>query len=471
MPELFQVVRQRLASRGAVGAHPDADTLAAYTEQLLSANERRQVIDHMATCANCREIVSLSLPEAPESLATAASPAPRRGWRWKPALGLAASLATLALVTALILEFPRKPATFDSVRQSATPATAPEAGNSTAPTTQPEAVTSGNLADKSQFALSKTTPAAGGPAANAANNDGAPRTATPPPSAASVSAASTKPSTSPVVEARLNERDYVNKQMFDAGQQSNSDGVPYVAEIPSAPLPRILAQNQFPPPLTSNAPLSFADLPPQTQNGKVLRSRQLSNPPNSHFGMLIPNLPALGRKAEGKMEAMAKRSLAIQPGALSFSAMESNALNPSREDQVQSVAGKDKAGVGDLDESSAFGQRALGGGALSGAAWKVTGGSLLKSMDATTWNAGYGPADIEFTVVAARGANVWAGGTNAALVHSTNNGVSWERVTLGASATGSIISIDFSGANVHIKSSSGQEWSSQDDGKTWSMEK
>lgn len=468
MPELSQVVRQRLASRGTAGNHPDADTLTAYTEKLLSSEERRRVLEHIAACANCRDIVALSLPELPESLPAAAVATRRRGWRWKPALGLAASLATLATVTTLVLELPRKPATFDSARQSAAPATTAEADKTTPPSAQPEAVAPSGFADRSQVALAKTAPGASSPAANAANaanNDVARRTATAPPPAVSANEAPAKTSSSPVIEARLSERDYVNKQMFVAGQQGNNDAVPSVAEIPSAPLPR-WAQNQFPPPLTSNAPLTFADLPPQVENGKVLRSRQFSNPPNNHLGILIPNLPALGRKAE----TLAKRSLAIQPGALSFSAMESKNLNPAREDQVQSTDAKEKAGAGILDESSAFSQRALAGAAPSAAAWKVAGGSLLKSTDAATWNAGYGPADIEFTVVAARGASVWAGGTNAALVHSSNNGASWERVTLGASATGSITSIELSGGNVHVKSSSGQEWSSQDGGTTWTID-
>src|SRR5262249_10394946 len=110
MPELSQIVRQRLASRGAAGDHPDADTLTAYTEHLLSAAERLRVLEHVAACANCREIVALSLPEALESLPAPAVAASRRGWRWKPALGLAAALATLAVVTTVVLELPRKPA-------------------------------------------------------------------------------------------------------------------------------------------------------------------------------------------------------------------------------------------------------------------------------------------------------------------------------------------------------------------------
>jgi Photosynthesis system II assembly factor YCF48 len=278
----------------------------------------------------------------------------------------------------------------------------------------------------------------------------------------------------------LHERDYVNKQMFVAGQ-AGSDVDATVAEIPAAPLPR-LAQNQFPPPLSSNAPLTFAGLPPQTQNGKVLRSRQLSNPPSNHFGLgLIPNLPALGRKAEAKAGALAKRTVPILPGALTFSAMESKALNPARDDQVQSTDGAvvdDKPRATELDATDAFTQRALAGNAIvamngAGAAalWRVTDGKLLKSVDSASWTEGYNGESIQFTVVTVHGSSIWAGGANAALVHSANGGASWERITLGASATGAITGIEAAGLNVHAKSSSGQEWSSQDGGKTWALDK
>jgi len=45
------------------GYHPDADQIGAFLEQALPAHEREQMLDHLAVCHECREIVSLSLPE------------------------------------------------------------------------------------------------------------------------------------------------------------------------------------------------------------------------------------------------------------------------------------------------------------------------------------------------------------------------------------------------------------------------
>jgi Photosynthesis system II assembly factor YCF48/Putative zinc-finger len=472
MPELSQLLRQRLASRVAAGDHPDADTLTAYTEQLLSQGERKRVLEHVAVCGECREVLALSLPETVESLPVPAL-APRRGWRWKPVFGLAASLAAVAAITTVVIELPKKPATFQSARQPVTPANTAEADrlNSAGTPTQPESATPNNFV-AGELRATPSRPAESRPSIPSTGRDVvAMRVApVPPPPVLSVAAdAASSPNTT-AAQAKLPQHDYVNKQMFDAAQNSN-EAVPSVAELPAAPLPGF-AQAQLSPPLSGD-PLSLSEFSPQS--GKVLPGRQLSNSPGSRFGLgLIPNLPALGRKAEAKAGAMARRTLAIPPGALTFSTMESSALNPSREEQLQSADGN-RAQTGDLDQSSAFSQRALAGGqtyAISlAAAWKVAGGRLLKSTDSTTWNAGYGPGDIDFTVVASRGAHIWAGGANAALVHSADGGASWERITLGSSATGSITSIEFGGSNVRVKSSSGQEWSSYDGGKTWAMEK
>jgi hypothetical protein len=75
-----------------LGAHPDAESLTAFAEQLLSGAEREQILAHMATCNRCREVVFLTQRMMePEKLASATEPqesvrpTPRcwfGGWRW-----------------------------------------------------------------------------------------------------------------------------------------------------------------------------------------------------------------------------------------------------------------------------------------------------------------------------------------------------------------------------------------------------
>jgi photosystem II stability/assembly factor-like uncharacterized protein len=115
----------------------------------------------------------------------------------------------------------------------------------------------------------------------------------------------------------------------------------------------------------------------------------------------------------------------------------------------------------------ASGVKPLGGSQYQ---WKVVQGKLLRSSDLSHWSEENPRSEnLKFSVVSANGSEIWAGGSDAALVHSPDGGATWERVTLGAAATGAITSIEVAGQNLLVKSSSGQVWNSQDGGKSWTV--
>src|SRR5690242_2192908 len=62
------------------GEHPDADLLTAFAERSLADRERERVLLHLAACANCREVVSLAMPE-PAAVEVAA-PVAGSSFRW-----------------------------------------------------------------------------------------------------------------------------------------------------------------------------------------------------------------------------------------------------------------------------------------------------------------------------------------------------------------------------------------------------
>lgn len=74
------------------GTHPDAESLTAFAEQLLSSAEREQILAHMAVCSRCREVVFLAQQAAEGEQPVEAvvqqdvhPPVVRRwfgGWRW-----------------------------------------------------------------------------------------------------------------------------------------------------------------------------------------------------------------------------------------------------------------------------------------------------------------------------------------------------------------------------------------------------
>jgi hypothetical protein len=76
-----------------------------------------------------------------------------------------------------------------------------------------------------------------------------------------------------------------------------------------------------------------------------------------------------------------------------------------------------------------------------------------------------------FRAVAAAGAEVWAGGSGAALYHSLNGGNSWIRVqpsSSGSVLAGDVVSVDFPDAqHVKVTTSSSEVWTTSNAGQTW----
>jgi len=61
-----KIVLGRLRRASNPGNHPGADLLTAFAEQALAKRERLHVLEHLAQCSECREIVSLARPEIAE---------------------------------------------------------------------------------------------------------------------------------------------------------------------------------------------------------------------------------------------------------------------------------------------------------------------------------------------------------------------------------------------------------------------
>src|SRR5512138_290968 len=98
MTGLPQSVRDRLAAQQqAASSHPDADMLNAFVEDALTAGERNTVLEHLARCPTCREVVAIS-GTLPQETAEAQSPVAPVAWRWNWAvLRWAAPLAAVVV--------------------------------------------------------------------------------------------------------------------------------------------------------------------------------------------------------------------------------------------------------------------------------------------------------------------------------------------------------------------------------------
>ncbi|HXZ31525.1 MAG TPA: YCF48-related protein [Terriglobales bacterium] len=104
MTQVPKLVIQRLQPDAKLERHPDADLMNAFVENMLNRHERNQVLDHLAHCPDCREIVVLSFPE---NVNLEVGPAARaRAWLSWPVLRWAGMAACIVVVgTAVTLHF------------------------------------------------------------------------------------------------------------------------------------------------------------------------------------------------------------------------------------------------------------------------------------------------------------------------------------------------------------------------------
>ncbi len=495
MSVFSNLLRQRLASGPGGGArpdsHPDADTLTAYTEQLLPAAERGQVLEHLAACSHCRDVVAFSLPEPVANVAAApgaATKGRRWGFLWSPRFRVATSLATVVIVAMVLLQIRQKPTESGWKQGSAAPATTGRLDNDKDKDNRKDSGPSAEIARAEVPAQPPVRAFAGGNTADVNSNRA--REAWSPAdnktSLASARNSAVANSNVPVltertaVSSRNQRNDYVNSDFFanNASPEGAAGSVTVsgaAGELPVAPMPR--TSHQFPPVTINPAnTMPLAEVPAAATGTPAVHS--IAPPPGkSRWMTTLSAVVPTAKKALTRSSAPA-----IPPGAsTSFAMGGAGLLNPrTQPSEAAAAAPALDSGVSGLELSGALRGRALADASINARAemregapnsWRISGGRLVRPGESGKWvDACPGSEAMEFTAFAAHGNDIWAGGNSAVLMHSRDGGATCEWPTLGASATGAITRIEVRGATVQVKSSSGQSWSSQDGGKTWKMD-
>lgn len=471
-------MRQRLrATEDRSSRHPDPDLLTAYVEELLPAAEREDVLRHLSVCGDCREIVALTMPDmaaAPEVQAEAEPVVPARRWFLSPAFGLAGSLAAVVLGVAFILRLPQ------NVQQTANTNTNQQIQKTRASVPPSPSATDGLVSQKNEAAIPPLV----------ARQEPAPRMALPKSRAESARATvdlssvapvrrtttvrdTTEAAAAPVFTAELRKQDYVNK-MFLASSSESAAAAPAFSEPPQAPVP--VQPNIF------LAPPSVV-----AGNGYSTAFEVSSRTAKKHQGIVTlyssERQESRGATLLDKIVDLGKRPLGRRPGApissssLGTSAMFRPGISAAQSADAMTAKSSEPAETGVLASSKAFSSNALAAlprRQMLGAPqyqWKVVQGKLLRSSDNNHWTEENPDGEtLQFSVVSSNGPEVWAGGDQAALMHSRDAGTTWERITLGAAAVGTISAIEAAGPNIRVKSSSGQSWASQDGGRSWVLQ-
>ena len=467
-------MRQRLGARQAPQTHPDPDLLTAYVEQALGEVERAEVIRHLASCSDCREVVSLSLPEQPAQPVPKPAAAGRR--LWIPAFRWSAALATVAIAAALVIEKPwhRTPTPDLQSQQRAT-----------VPPPAPAPITSTTSEDKSQTAAGSGTTA--GLAANLDSKEDRGRIAAE--ESRSFARAAPKREAPTKLEVR-NEPIEVTQiqQPLPLALQS--------AAPPAQPQAKDHAQSDF----VNAGPVNQA-----ANNETVVINGQDATDITTNAAALPP--PPTPKAGAGGNPQPGSTAPAITGGQVAGNAFEynlqtpqmepSNSTPPADKNTLEKMKFAQKVKTKITESAKAMARlgaappppMSRGFSNFGGAPdvkpaetdqeskkaslqfhWRVTpDGILMKSTDLSQWHEAYPQgSDLQFRAVFAlgQGRQVWAGGNNGMLIHSWNGGVNWDTLKVPEAGSNDITSITIDDG-WQIKTSDGQTLVSHDQGKTW----
>jgi hypothetical protein len=473
MEKVPKIVRERLLAATISVAHPDADLLTAFSEHTLPERDRGPILDHLARCSQCREVIALVLP-AEDRAAVVIRPARNTWFTWTRTRWAFVAAGVVVVASLGLLQFPLK-------------------------------------SRHATLAHSYDAAPAAGVTNEARNQPAAPQIAAP--EAASVEAKKEAPArVAPSrVSAAKNSRDEDKEsdawRRSETGNRSLSGGVVRgytfrAQQLAHGPKPPIQFQQNSD--LSLNANNAFASQAPSPTTPPV----PVVNQQAATQLAVVPS-PAPGSNLGGPLND--KRALekvvvnapsAVFPSAGSSSGAEIARAKPATTANTQQAAQAADAYAVTTDGMSNF--STSGSLVPESARWLINSvGGLQRSVDqGRTWqdvdvNSAAGRGDgmglemamkssrakaakdkadakekpIVFRAVSANGPDVWAGGSEGKLYHSTDSGANWVRVVpswRGIDLISDILNLQFSDPqHGRIVTSAAEIWTTADGGQTW----
>jgi putative zinc finger protein len=422
-------------------AHPNADLLTALAEQALSATERAGVLEHLALCGDCREVVALALPDAGMAAvptadhsgrvrATAAKSQPnwlssyRLAW---PSLRWAVLAAGIALAASLVLLHPGK------LNQATLRSASPQLAHTTPPASSPQ-IASPTVASSPV----PTSPVASSPMT---------LSSTIRPSVLAQAGPSKTDAARTRLEPRLSKKlkagptiTQEQSGMLLADNRTSVSRLDKPPAVPSAAIPAFKPPESAPRSVTETVEVTAANGAVETES----------------FGVN-------GALAQNDAPAIEKAKPALQDEVIAPRKTGAGASAASAQ-----LQGRNAMSVVKLAPSP---NQTL----APNVTWLITAGVLQRSLDSgQSWqNALH--ANHPLLCYASRVSDVWTGGQAGALFHSVDGGVTWLQVQ--PSSNGDVLTSDVTRIDIReveggpaqiIVSTNGNEmWSSADGGKTW----
>lgn len=456
MPNVPKIVQDRLKVAVAVD-HPDGNVLGAFAEHSLPEPERAAVMEHLARCGDCREIIALALPET-ESVQTTVRVAPSPAWpvwRWGFAIAGIVVIASFGL-----LQYQRRtPKQSASAYLEFREREAKTAPSQPVPTVSEPTKT----VDKPEVSSAPTKPVA---APVVVSRDAG--TAQPARTAAN-SPAHKQFAHGPLEVDRL-------QQLSQLQQSSNNNQI----------------ANQLSPANPAPSPAAVVDgagnrdqIPAAAEQVEV----SAQSPPvqvEAQNSLTVQNEPMGAQSTAGHDETKVDKAKPAQTLIGNYKKLVGPAPEPPQNRTVGSaaVARWNINATGGLQRSFDQGATwqdvtvneppaAAGGAAGAVAANLAAPGSVTmeraKAKDAAVQKAGSAPT--VFRAVVANGADVWAGGANASLYHSVDAGSHWTRIIVsspGSIPTGDIVALEFPDPmHGKISTSTSETWVTSNGGQSW----
>lgn len=452
MENIPKIVRERLKVAPVTIDHPDADVLAAFAERALPKRERATVLEHLARCGECREIVALALPGA-ESLETPVATIRSRRFTW-PALRWGFAVAGVAVVASLaVVQLQRhgqsslstaaykatQPATSEARNQVPPSVPVPEAGKKKLASAFLDRTTRDTEKVPSRENGPRTDPTINGQRAAAVGGLG--RGVLP---------------HGPRLANQANQFQQQNANAFSGA----------AVAIPAPPPP--VAKQQSNAELVASGPAPAIARPSSAAaNTEVqdldLKTQAISDQP-SNYGH--------GEEKVGRAKEPTDTVIHVEPEkVLAPARVDSNALaysSPNARWAITSAGGLQRS----FDQGNSWQDvNVRTTPAPAAASFEMAArSSLAKAKDSTKADKNENGAMI-FRAVAANGMEVWAGGSAGQLYHSADSGNHWTKVvpsTGAAVLTGDVVKLDFAdGQHGKVSTSTSEVWITSDDGLTW----
>ena len=420
MEKVPQIVIVRLKVGSLPLQHPDADTLTAFAERSLSSSKRDPVLEHLAHCGECREIVALALP-ATEPTQVIVRPTPKAWLTW-PAIRWGAIAAGLLAVGSLgIVYYQRHLETQVALTLKASP----------------------ELSEAKNVPLAQETRNEGNPALP-----------------------------SPRAPKQAEHRDLKQSQ---EQQQADALKLDYATSSPLAQQKAPTVMRVMPAASDKDASAQGPGAPPSptpAQNG--LTSALAEQRANSDAS---PGLQAESpRGDEAYRLARVEKSKPAVPTAPPSTARASGASvgGPLAAGNLARTVSVSPASVVQWSITSTGAlQRSLD----QGNTWQTVdvnrpgtaGAPAFEALDKKATSKTES-SPIVFRTVTVNGTDVWAGAQNGILYRSSDAGIHWSRVIPqvgGTSLTGDIVSLEFTARHGRIVTSAPEIWITSDAGQTW----